>query len=580
MLEIYSGRDKFYQWDVGQKLIVDDTIIAVHYDNGTGDALVCGVYEYEGQYVADVPNIMLQTVWAIKCYAYCGECVRAEKVYEVEKRSRPDDYIYTETETLRYSTLLDMINATNDEIAAVNYGILEYKEETNKKIYDNTVKIVGVESDLEIHVDNIYESLNEHKAILNQQENRITDVENKHNADIVDVENQIGNIKTKYGTLLNTVNTNANTLTNLSQKYYAYKNDSTAQLTNHENRITTLEKSGTGGGGVNATPDWNENNPDSPAYIANRTHYENPNEWVELLAECSPDELAEDDGMMIGMKANPIGLEVGKKYRVNWNGVEYECVAVSMLDIQPDAGIPAVVLGNYGLITGGDNTGEPFVIMDVPPDWVVDMGAGTILYLLDGSTELTLKVEVLGGIKKIDNKYLNLGEYAKAAVVNEGLNNINSRFEEYYTKSVVDNMVNPKIRHIKQINMVNVADSGQIDVNGLNKVCVDLSITSQGTEGFIVKVVDTNNRILWNETLNDVVVYAKGGTLHLELYFDDGYYFIADVERGSTNQSNPNTVERYRRAFATIYPFKYIQITTASGNPITAAVASINVYGR
>ena len=91
MLEILNGRDKFYQWDINQKLIVDDNIIAVQYDNGTGDALVCGVYEYEGQRVADVPNIMLQTYWAIKCYAYCGECVRAEKVYEVEKRSRPDD---------------------------------------------------------------------------------------------------------------------------------------------------------------------------------------------------------------------------------------------------------------------------------------------------------------------------------------------------------------------------------------------------------------------------------------------------------------------------------------------------------
>lgn len=327
-------------------------------------------------------------------------------------------------------------------------------------------------------------------------------------------------------------------------------------------------------------PNWNENNPDSPAYIANRTHYENPNDWVELLVESSPDAIAEDDGMMMGMYAKPIGLEVGKKYRVKWNGVEYECVAVSCADLQPEDPIPAVVLGNYGIMIGGDDTGEPFIIMDLLPEWIVDMGAGTILYLLDGSAELTLKVEVLGGIKKIDNKYLNLGEYAKAAAVNEGLNNINSRFEEYYTKSTVNNMVNPKIRHLKLINMTNLADTGQIDINGLNKVCVDMSITSQGTEGFVVRVVDTNNRVLWNETLSDVVVYAEGGTLHLELFFDEGYYFIADVERGTTNSSNPNTVERYRRALSTIYPFKYIQITTASGNPITAAVASINVYGR
>lgn len=459
MLEIYNGRDKFYQWDVGQRLIVDDTIIAVHYDNGTGDALVCGVYEYEGQYVADVPNIMLQTVWAIKCYAYCGECVRAEKVYEVEKRSRPDDYIYTETETLRYSSLLEMINATNDDlatveqsleasiaenadnIAAVNYGFLEYKEETNKKIYDNTVKLVGVESDLEIHVDNIYESLNEHKAKLNQQDNRMSAIEQKHNAEIEDVENQIGKTNTQYATLYNTVNTNANSLTNLTQNYYAFKNDSTAKLTNHENRITTLEKSGgsgTGGGGVNATPDWNENNPDSPAYIKNRTHYETTDS-IELLAECKP-EIQELDGMPVAVFASPIGLQAGKTYKVYWNGVEYERTAADMSEVFPSAGMPVMLLGNYGLMLGGESTGEPFLIMDAPPDLVEETGA--LIYVLDGSTELTIRIDAYGGIVKIDNKYLDLSAYAKTEYVNEVKVGLEGLFPNYYPKTTIDNKFN------------------------------------------------------------------------------------------------------------------------------------------
>lgn len=602
MLEIYNGRDKFYQWDVGQRLIVDDTIIAVHYDNGTGDALVCGVYEYEGQYVADVPNIMLQTVWAIKCYAYCGECVRAEKVYEVEKRSRPDDYIYTETETLRYSSLLEMINATNDDlatveqsleasiaenadnIAAVNYGFLEYKEETNKKIYDNTVKLVGVESDLEIHVDNIYESLNEHKAKLNQQDNRMSAIEQKHNAEIEDVENQIGKTNTQYATLYNTVNTNANSLTNLTQNYYAFKNDSTAKLTNHENRITTLEKSGgsgTGGGGVNATPDWNENNPDSPAYIANRTHYENPNEVVEILAESSPDEIAEDDGMMIGMYANPIGLEVGKKYRVKWNGVEYECVAVSMLDIQPDAGLPAVVIGNYGVMMGGDDTGEPFIIMDMPPDWVEDMGAGTILYLLDGSTELTLSIDAYGSIKKIDKKYLDLSEYAKTENVNE----LSERLDNYYNKDYIDSMLNPGLPRMAQVKMMDKADSGEISVSGRKRLWINFNASSQGTENIIVKVIDNNNAIVVQAEIEEAIVYGKGGNVDISVYFANDYkYVIADIENyKSTSTYAVAELKRTRHTYSSYdntRTFQKVQITTASGNPITAATAQIFVYGR
>lgn len=444
MLEILNGRDKFYQWDVGQKLVVDDTIIAVHYDNGTGDALVCGVYEYEGQYVADVPNIMLQTVWAIKCYAYCGECVRAEKVYEVEKRSRPDDYIYTETETLRYSSLLEMINATNDDLAAANYGFLEYKEETNKKINDNTVKIVGVESDLEIHVDNIYESLNEHKAKLNQQDNRMSAIEQKHKAEIEDLDNQIGKTKSQYGTLLNTVNTNANSLTNLTQNYYAYKNDSTAKLTNHENRITTLEKSGgsgTGGGGVYATPDWNENNPDSPAYIKNRTHYA---EWAQgtLLAERSPD--GTEDG--VAYFAYPCLEEepqIGMAYKVNWNGVEYECVSLDSEETLGEAGY--VILGNIGLMTGGTDTGEPFIIMMPYEEVAAEQGMAIMCMVLDATPNITLSINYEGEvIHKIDNKYLNLYAYAKTNDVYEAMANLEGQLTNYYPKTTIDNKLDSR----------------------------------------------------------------------------------------------------------------------------------------
>lgn len=142
MLELLNGREHFYQWDTNQKVKIDDNeVLVVQYDNGTGDALVCPVYEYEGQRVADVPNIMLQMPIVIKAYAACEDCVRYARAYKVEQRSRPDDYIYTETETLKYSALLAMIEETKadldtfiSEAAATDELLLEKLEADTKQL--------------------------------------------------------------------------------------------------------------------------------------------------------------------------------------------------------------------------------------------------------------------------------------------------------------------------------------------------------------------------------------------------------------------------------------------------------------
>lgn len=179
MLEILNGRSKFYQWDLEQKLIVDDSIIAVHYDNGTGDALVCPVYEYMGQYVADVPNIMLQTVWAIKCYAYCGECVRAEKVYEVEKRSRPDDYVYTETETLRYSTLYERVKTLEEQHTEEVESVAAQIEETNSRITEQGNTIDGMIVEFGGIVETLFNSMEETENGVNAAIGRIEELEQR-----------------------------------------------------------------------------------------------------------------------------------------------------------------------------------------------------------------------------------------------------------------------------------------------------------------------------------------------------------------------------------------------------------------
>lgn len=234
MLEIYNGRDRFYQWDVGQKIIVDDTILTVHYDNGTGDALVCPVYEYNGQYVADVPNLMLQTVWAIRCYAYCGECVRAEKVYEVEKRSRPDDYIYTETETLRYSLLLDMLNATNDDLTTVEHtleaSMADLAAEHSRDMETVEQQLAATNADVSAYIASNDNKVNYLWDACDGLNTTTLEIETKHSEDVAEIEAELNKLNNGYNTLRNTVNTNAGTLNNLMANYYPFKNDTTAQL--------------------------------------------------------------------------------------------------------------------------------------------------------------------------------------------------------------------------------------------------------------------------------------------------------------------------------------------------------------
>lgn len=102
---IIGGRSRFWQWDVGQKLVVyDDTCGQVHFCNGTTEcALVRTIYTLEdGTRVVDVPDIILQTAKPFTAYLYrvdedSRETMRSYR-FEVAARSKPADYGYVEPE--------------------------------------------------------------------------------------------------------------------------------------------------------------------------------------------------------------------------------------------------------------------------------------------------------------------------------------------------------------------------------------------------------------------------------------------------------------------------------------------------
>ena len=121
MFRIYDGRDEFYQWDIDRKLIVEDASVnQVHFCNRSSDcSLVCEVRTENGLRVVDVPNIILQSDWKVRAYAYDMNYTKHEKVFKINARTKPEDYVYTETEVLNYNTLLEKLNNIENDIGQV-----------------------------------------------------------------------------------------------------------------------------------------------------------------------------------------------------------------------------------------------------------------------------------------------------------------------------------------------------------------------------------------------------------------------------------------------------------------------------
>ena len=106
---------------------------------------------------------------------------------------------------------------------------------------------------------------------------------------------------------------------------------------------------------------------------------------------------------------NKIGLIVGTTYAVQWNGVEYNCIAQDVY--VPNNGSTiyfGVGVGNVGAMTGGENTGEPFAIVDASLLIGIELGVPCLIQAVDESiTSVTLSITG-PGIKKLNNKYLDL----------------------------------------------------------------------------------------------------------------------------------------------------------------------------
>ena len=117
-----------YQWDTGRVVLIDprieNEVKEVHFTNKKIDfAYVAKTYSKNGNTYCAIPNILLQQYYDIYCYEVRynddGEESVSTTIFNVTKRNRPLDYVYTEPEKYTYRELeerIEKLEASFEEV--------------------------------------------------------------------------------------------------------------------------------------------------------------------------------------------------------------------------------------------------------------------------------------------------------------------------------------------------------------------------------------------------------------------------------------------------------------------------------
>lgn len=110
MLTLNDGRNELWQWDTGRKLTVDADCSQVHFSNKVfGRSIDVDVVGG----LAIIPDILLQTDKELTTWAFVGTpengYTKISKVFKVNKRNKPADYVFTPTDQTTLSEILDRI---------------------------------------------------------------------------------------------------------------------------------------------------------------------------------------------------------------------------------------------------------------------------------------------------------------------------------------------------------------------------------------------------------------------------------------------------------------------------------------
>lgn len=111
MLTLNDGRSELWQWDTNLKLTVDADCSQVHFSNKVfGRSIDVDVVGG----VAIIPDILLQTDKDLNVWAFVGTAengyTKISKVFKVNKRNKPADYVFTPPEQTSLEEILEKID--------------------------------------------------------------------------------------------------------------------------------------------------------------------------------------------------------------------------------------------------------------------------------------------------------------------------------------------------------------------------------------------------------------------------------------------------------------------------------------
>ena len=142
MLTLNDGRSELWQWDTGRTATVDIECDIVHFsclEYGKAPAV-----KVKGG-IVEIPNDLLMLGADIKAWAFIidseGGYTKEEQVLKVNKRPKPSDYVYTETEVLSYEALERRVTELEKGGTVDGDAILEEA----KKYTDNKAETVAEE---------------------------------------------------------------------------------------------------------------------------------------------------------------------------------------------------------------------------------------------------------------------------------------------------------------------------------------------------------------------------------------------------------------------------------------------------
>lgn len=115
-----DGNGRLTQWDLNRKVMVsgipDETGFEVHFESKEDKhgAYVLPLVFKDGEMYAEVPNILLTYSGMIRVFVFDGNKAVFNWQCPVLGREKPDDYVYTETEVLRFESKEDLTNKVGE----------------------------------------------------------------------------------------------------------------------------------------------------------------------------------------------------------------------------------------------------------------------------------------------------------------------------------------------------------------------------------------------------------------------------------------------------------------------------------